>query len=292
MQNIFTRKNPRLSNTKDAFAICDLSGFAALADAVPADNENREKCTSKYNWTGNKDYNTSVEQVRNGDLSGVAASDEIMSRIEADSFLSPVWRNRLDVVGDAPCVPAFLAGHPMNMRRRERVLTEQGPLTVLVSLELSAMIDTATMRKRGAAILALVRVLSNSRPVSLYACCSVGGSKYGAHVIVRIDTAPLDLARAAHVLTCPSVTRGLSYAVCRELAKNELGQEWYGHWAYNDHSTYLRVVRETLMGAIDPNAETILIPAAHVDDPSVKEPETWLRQMVAKHGGGITEEAA
>ena len=146
------------------------------------------------------------------------------------------------------------------------------------------------MRKRGAAVLSFVRCLSVTRPVTLYACNSVGGSRYGTHVIVRLDTAPLDLARVAHVLTDPSVTRGLCYASCHHLAKKELGRDWHGSWAYDNHSEYLKQARTILMRASGCSGEAILVPAAHMYDPCVKEPVVWLKQMLRAHGGMITED--
>ena len=290
MQNIFTRKAP-VANCKDVFAICDLPGFAALAESVPDDNGARHCCRAGRKWSGNKEYNTSLAQVRAGDLSGVAASDALLDKIEAESFLSPVWRTRLDVVGGVPNVPAYIAGQPLNMRRRERVLSEQGPLQVFASMELSADIEVDTMRKRGAAVLALVRLLSNARPVELWTCCSGGAQGYASHVLVRLDTAPLDLARVAHVLTCPSVTRGLGYAVLSHTAKLQLDKTWNGHWGYDDHVAYRRTARENFATAVSPATESVLIPAAHVNDPCVANHVAWLKDMLATYGGAMTEAA-
>lgn len=293
MQNILVRPAP-VKGAREAFAICDLPGFAALADSVPM-NPRRTDTRANNRWRGSKDWDVSVQQVREGDLSGVAASDKLLESIEAQTLMTKVWRNRLDVVGGAPCVPAFLAGQPYNMRRRERVAVEQGPLTILASLELSADISIETMRKRGAAILALVRLLSNSRPIDLWACCSIGNfnPKTAAHVAIKIDTAPLDLARAAHVLTDCSVTRGLCYGLGEQLLNEKLGcrGEWSGDWAYGDVSEYRRTARDNFVSVLNPSSEAIWIAAAHSNDPMVNNPVEWLKTMLHKHGG-ITEDMA
>jgi len=291
MQNILVRKSP-VAGARDVFAICDLPGFASLADAVPSDSEQRRRgSTGNDRWSGSKSWDKSTEQVRSGDLSGVAASDALLDKIEAQSIQTQVWRNRLDIVGGSPCVPAYLAGHPLNMRRRERVAAEQGPLTIFASLELSAGIDVSTMRKRGAAILAMVRLLSNMRPIELWACISVGEytPKTAAHVLVKIDTAPLDIARAAHVLTCPSVTRNLGYGICHELLSDHLNCRWRGSWAYGDVDAYRKTARDNFVSVVNPASEALLITAAHSHDPMVKDPVAWLKDMLAKYGG-MTEE--
>lgn len=260
----------------DYFAITDLPGFAELTDTC--DGYKRNRVTENNNWTGNKAWDVSVEHVRSGDLSGVAASEALLDKLESEQFVSPVWRNRLDVVGGAPCVPAFLAGHPMNMRRRERVATESGPLAVIVSMTLSGGIETDTMRKRGATLLALVRLLSASRPVELYTAICLGGSRHGTHVLTRLDTAPLDLARAAHMLTCPSVTRGLGYAICETMKSG-------GSWPHGDFDHYQKTARELYTGVLGTSSEVLYVGAAHLSDPLVSKPVEWIKDTLAKFGG-------
>jgi hypothetical protein len=292
MLNIFKRKSLVKGQT-DVFAICDIGGFADLAERVPETAFSRAHANgNNKNWNGGVKYDAALSHMRTGDLAGVPASDKLLDSIESQTYLTQAWRTRHDVVGGVPDVPAYLAGVPMNMRRRERVRIEQGPISIFASMELSGGIPADIMRKRGIAILALVRLLANSRPVELFACCSAGDAGYGAHVICRIDTAPLDLARAAHVLTAPCVTRGLGYAACGQIASDELGKSWRGTWAYDRHQIYLSNARAVLTGAIDPNAEALLIPAAHLNDPAVNNPTKWLAEMLAQYGGLESEDAA
>ena len=275
-------ERPGLKGGKDYFAITDLPGFAELADQVPHDNHNRRRCNATAAWTGRKPYATAIYQVLNGDLAGVEASEKLLSELETEQFVSPTWRNRLDVVGGTPCVPAFLAGHPMNMRRRERVASEQGPLAIIVSLTLSGGIDTETMRKRGATLLALVRLLSTARPVELWTAVCLGAVDHGTHVLTRLDTAPLDLARAAHMLTCPAVTRGLGYAMCHELKAG-------GSWPHGDYGKYQRTARELYTGVIGTASEVLYVGAAHLNDPLVNKPVEWIKATLATYGGIAAE---
>jgi hypothetical protein len=266
-----------LKGGTDYFAVCDMAGFAELADKV--DGYRRTRVTADSNWTGNKSYSTALDQVRNGDLSGVAASEALLDKLETEQYVSPVWRQRLDVVGGSPCVPAYLSGHPMNMRRRERVMAEQGPLTIIVSMTLSGGIDTDAMRKRGATLLALVRLLSANRPVEVWTAICLGGSRHGTHVLTRLDTAPLDLARAAHMLTCPAVTRGLGYGICQSVLREG------GSWPHDDFDKYQKTARELYSGVIGTDSDVLYVGAAHLNDPTVKQPVKWLKETLAQYGG-------
>lgn len=291
MLETFTRKSLHVPGSRETFTICDMSGFAQVAEAIPASNGERRGTTATNAWSGSKAYDVSLAQCRTGDLSAVPASDKILSDIEYQVPMTQMWQTRFDVVGGVPNVPAYLAGHPMNMRRRERVAKEQGPLCIFAVTTVSAMINADVMRKRGVAILALVRLLSNTRPVELYACNSAGGENYAAHVMTRIDTTPLDLARAAHMLTDIAVTRGLGYAILREACTRELSEHWPGGWAYHhsDQNVYRKAARDIYISAVSPNAEALLIPAAHASDKMVSEPIVWLKDMLAQYGGVESE---
>jgi hypothetical protein len=61
---------------------------------------------------------------------------------------------------------------------------------IIVELVASARIDADTCRRRGAAMLALVRMLTNLRPVVI----AIGQKSSRSSLCVRLDTAPLDLA--------------------------------------------------------------------------------------------------
>lgn len=148
--------------------------------------------------------------LRTGDLSMVPESDKHLAKLEAIAgFEARQFRTFDDVAGGVPNVPAVLANQPLFMRQRRRIESQQAPLTVYVDLVSSAGIKAEDMAKRGAAVLALVRILASKRPVNLWAGCTSGLNRDGSTdlsgIVYPIDTAPLDLARAAHILTNQSV---------------------------------------------------------------------------------------
>jgi hypothetical protein len=153
--------------------------------------------TWRNDWAGGMTRGETGAALRDGYLPAVAESDAYMAKLEAKfDFAAHMFRNVDAVSGGVPIVPAYLAGHPLNMRRRERVMREMAPLTLLVDTASSGGIPASDLAKRGAAILALARLLAGWRPIKIFAGVAVGNgtvSKDGINaVFTRLDTAPLD----------------------------------------------------------------------------------------------------
>jgi hypothetical protein len=263
------------------FVSDDLAGFVTKAAAVPKSNSQRQSCKKNESWSGNLDYDTALEYCVKGDLSGVAASDAYLQKFESLSPARQAWARVSDVSGYAPIVTAVLQNHPLSMRRRKRIATEISPLAVCVDLVSSAGVSADKLRKRGALILALVRALSSLRPVELW--CGGSSMPYGKdthHVWWRMDTAPLDLARAAHVMTSPAVSRGLLYSTVIEEAQGEA----FLKWPYGDHDWSRKNMRPVLSRVIGSD-DMLCIAAPHSDDRLVSEPEAWFDDMLKQYGG-------
>lgn len=182
------------------------SSMPEFLDLLPADAKGRSET-----WAG-ATYADALTQARWGDLSQVERSDALLSKIEDIEGLEglrPVTVN--SVTGGAPNVPAFLSGVPTAMRRRVRQVEEGGEVVLMVSAFVSQSIAHEEIVRRGAAQLALVRALSQVRPVRLYvygAHTASGTEHKRAHFFAYpIDTAPLDLARAAWALCAPQSYR-------------------------------------------------------------------------------------
>jgi hypothetical protein len=193
------------ARAKENFVLCDLPGFAEFAGRVPG--EKRSESDQRKDWYGGMSFDRSIEAVRSGDMTGVAASDRLLAEKESLVPVSKSWRTLDSVIGMCPNVPQYLAGNPYNMRLKQRCATATAPLSIFVELVASAGISAQTCLKRGSAMLALVRMLANLRPVELWCVVAIGQRNSRSSLCVRLDTAPLDLARAAHVLTHPSVFR-------------------------------------------------------------------------------------
>jgi hypothetical protein len=270
----------------ESFVVCDLPGFAEFADRFP--RRKRAAGGDRTQWCGGMTYDQSLAALRHGDESGVAASDKLLSEMEALIPVSRSWRTLNSVVGMCPNVPHYLAGNPYNMRLKRRCASASAPLSIFVELVASAGIKADTCLKRGAAMLALVRTLANLRPVELWCVIAIGQRGSRSSLCVRLDTAPLDLARSAHVLTHPSVFRALGY---RSLEHEFYPAGWNGSWAFGNHGLHIDTAAESYRRLLTPGSDVLFIAPVHMNDLYLSQPAQWLRTMIAEHGGVQLEAA-
>lgn len=245
----------------------------ALADAALASKGMESDSDA---WRGGLTATEAVRRSHSGDMARVAPSDALLSRFERFGFASPrrAWVN--DVTGALPDVQAYLAGHPLAMRRRVKIDDTAAPLAVVVDLSSSQSVKASDLEKRGAAILALVRILSARRPVELWAGCALDSRDGGASVcLARIDTAPLDLARAAFVLVGAAFPRHICYGLGKGL------DGFTGGWPYHSHTISRTMLRDMLAPAFPHVSDMLCVPAAHSDDQIHKNPEAWIEARLA-----------
>ena len=246
----------------------------ALADAALA---SKRMESSADDWRGGLTATEAVRRCHAGDLARVAPSDALLGRFERFGFVAPrrAWLN--DVTGAIPDVPAYLAGHPLAMRRRTKITDTAAPLAIVADLSSSQGIKTSDLEKRGAAILALVRIMSARRPVELWAGCALdaNGQNDASVILARIDTAPLDLARAAFVMVGSSFPRHVCYALGRAL------DGFGGGWPYGSHSISRTMMRDMIAPAFSHVSDMLCVPAAHMDDKIHKNPEAWIESRLA-----------
>jgi len=283
-----------LSRAKDQFLIGDMAQTTARFATLPTDHHSRSQCTAGNDWTGGMAYDDSLRRVHEGCTAAAAKSDAYLSKFEARDFVSRKFVTVAAVAGGLPCVPAMLAGHPLAMRQRRRQMTDSAPLAIIVDVASSGSIRAPQLEKRGGAITALVRLLSAVRPVSLYIGCSVtlGGTYDATHVFCRMDTAPIDLARTAHMLTHASVARAMFYGIAYERA----GAGKHGnrlHWPYAADPEVIRAHAHAILSRAIPEAtESLYIGAAFERDECIDKPQQWLQTMLERHGGQPVTEAA
>lgn len=141
-------------------------------------------------------YSITRKALATGDAKLAAKAETLLASIETESLYSDsVSQWGRSVSGALPDVPAYLAGVPTNMRRRT---PQQGlaPLTVVVETFMSGGVTDECRERRSVAILALVRKLAmTGHAVDLWlAHTSRPGET--ATCLVRVESQPLDLARA------------------------------------------------------------------------------------------------
>jgi hypothetical protein len=105
---------------KDHFVLAD--SLADLGREAPslAPEKAIERYTydSNLTWYGGVTFDEACQLAIHGDVKLVEKSDALLAKFERYAFetAGKGWRN--DVTGGLPDVPAFIAGHPLNMRRR------------------------------------------------------------------------------------------------------------------------------------------------------------------------------
>jgi hypothetical protein len=235
-------------------------------------------------WYGSVGFEEAIKRTHTGDSALVAQSDALISQLEDQIVHTLKWRNVDDVVGAITNVPAFLAGVPQCMRRRQRTARDDAPVVIFMDLTSSGGISAQDLLKRGTAILAFARMLSDHRTVELWGGVSLGEGRYGDTawsntVGWKIDTAPLDLARAAFLLASPAIARGIGYALGEETSQKG---SWGGSWSFGDHSAHVRTQEERLRRALG-NSEVLLVPSIYLNDPLVRDPVGWIKRELSRY---------
>jgi hypothetical protein len=264
------------TETRDHFVLAD--SLADLGREAPslAPAEAYERISDETEWYGGVTFDEACQLAKFGDVKLVAKSDKLLAKFERYAFetAGKGWRN--DVTGGLPDVPAFIAGHPLNMRRRTRLDSAAAPIAIIVDTTISAAIDSKTIMRRGAAILALVRILAGRRPVELWAVSQVDAKDGGcATVGARINTTPLDLGTAAFALTHPAFPRRLCYSMARKYG-------FSGSWPYRKHGESRDCMVDMLRPAMPHVTECLFMPGMHVADQAANKPELWLEQKLAE----------
>lgn len=208
-----------------------------------------------------------------GDEKLVQQSEKFLAEVEDQVPMSAGWRNFDDVVGAVPNIPAFLAGHPQCMRRRQRTMKHSAPLTIIMELTSSMGIKKELILQRGIVLLALVRMLVVHRPVELWVGTTLSGSGHTATALWQIDTAPMDLARAAFQIADTSMSRLFGYAMAESLVDKHLG----GTWHYTPEQ-----ITEILKSVGGWN-EILYLPGIKLSDPMVSEPVEWLKRTLSQY---------
>ncbi len=235
-------------------------------------------------WYGNEGREVALRKLTVGDNSLVPASEKLMEQLSSALPHTQRYVNVSDVVGALPNVPAYLSGNPVNMRRRARVARDDAPISVVCDVTSSAMIDAKDLLARGAALLAFVRVLSEHRAVSLWCGIGLNVREGSSMVLWRIDTAPLDHARSAHLLSAPSVSRGLGYGLSYALHRSG------GRWPFQDFKKQAATGEARLRAAL--GEQVHFVPPLFEKDELVTRPLEWLKRELAKYLPGEEEEAA
>lgn len=257
--------------------------FVNHADSLPVSDRASSRGGA---WDNGQSFNKAIEYGRTGDKSLVAASDDFMSKMEnmvdMQSSKHTIVRS---IAGGSVNVGAYLAGSPQCMRIRKRTKSQSAPLTIAVEITSSGGIDASHLIKRGNAVLALARLLSLSRPISLWITAasqpSCSGRSASSAIAVRLDSAPLDLGRAAHVLCAPAFSRSCMYAAIGW--QDTRNADAFLAWPYDDVDAY-RKVGVAYWQRIIGTDELLWLAPPYYNDKSITDPVGFVKEMLEKYG--------
>jgi hypothetical protein len=221
-----------------------------------------------------------------GDAARVPMVDAMLNKFEARVDFSSARVRTVDAIaGGAPNVAAYLAGSPVAMRKRVRVIDTAAPLVIAFEMGVSHNVNNETIARRGAAALAFARIASAARPVELWVYFgAIDGNGKSAIMAVKLDTAPLDIARAAWLFCAPEALRRAGFAALETVGAWQSPEtvRWFRGKATHDEIS-ARAVAE-LTGARDFVAIGALISNGDTNFGSDADAIAWVNSMIAAHG--------
>lgn len=245
-----------------------------------------ESADVRDGWRG-ADTATTLARAAGGDAARVAMADAMLARLEdAVGFEARRWRAVDAVAGGVPNVPAYLAGAPLAMRRRARMMDTAAPLTIAVELGVSASVDAPTIARRGAAALALARIAAATRPVELWAYFAARDGSGGGDALmaVRLDTAPVDVARAAWLFCAPEALRRAGFATLDVAAGGWTDGEVKWLDTFETHKTAAADLFRRAVGAEDVVTVHGLLSNGDVHFGTDAAAAAWVREALEAHG--------
>lgn len=185
------------------------------------------------------------------------------------------------VAGSFPMVPEYLAGMPMNMRRRAPIESDQAPLRIVVEPLVSAGISADQLARRGAAVAALVMRLSETRPVELWAAWAMrpGRSRTDVVGMVKLYTHPIDIGHVVAVMASREFARSIIFAH----GYSQTGQHPSGsmRWGWNEdpRNNYRIQKMRRLLGL---ESQDVFIPGGFLSDADemMRDPVAWVNRYL------------
>lgn len=248
------------------------------------------------NWAGDV-WEKAIAKLEKGDATRTALASKLYEDIIQD-MTPTTGRNIIApaIVGFVPNIPAVLAGQPETMFQRQETddISCYAPMRIFMETAVSSSVTAAQLINRGVALLAFTMVMNTVRPIELYTVSSAasdeGHGSYGwqgtASNIVRIETRPLDVSRAAWMLTDPAYARRIGFSAIKFLSKprcrnkNNPDDSLPMPWGNCGAEQYQKNMR----AALKMEQQDVLVMGAYGNDRlMLNDPKKWVNEQVKKH---------
>lgn len=279
---------PQTYGSKDNFVRYE-SVSAMMAATATAVRSQFADLYSGVEWAGGRSLPEAVEYMRKG-----ATHEEMKEALDLINKVDASFRDREvtvwqpSICGAYPIVAEYLMGLPESMRMRKPIESQISPMRFIIEPVVSQGITHQQMRRRGAAIAALLMRTVEERPVELYMFHAGSdtdgrGGRMGTQTwMTRFDSTPVSLSQ---------VVAAFSASFARMVALTHLyvmsGRKDYagGSWGNMGHPDFPGGARDAkLRKTMGLNPQDVLIQAGYLPDAGMmdRDPVAWVHKQLEK----------
>ena len=215
---------------KHGLTVFDTPGqFMSYLD-TNASQADKDAVNSDPSFYNGDDWADITRKAVTGDKALAKRAESIMNKIVAKSPATSKRVRKASPHGRVS-IGAYLSADPMPCRVMVKEKTASAPLSVVVSLDSLADVDSALLERRGVAIASLVKRLVKDRPVTLYLSrfSITDGNPTATAMLVKFPTTPLDSYRLAYLLS-GGFGRGAGFAYHNSVHKLHGGKDVGGSY--------------------------------------------------------------
>jgi hypothetical protein len=251
--------------------------FAAASDKTRREKAHYYARHEGAAWYSGETNDDTARLIRTGDTRTVERARGLLDKIFAELPATERANWTPSPCGAYPIVPEYLAGHPTPMRTRRADANASNPVRIWACLTCSAGVTQDTLRKRGAALMALLLKLAEIRPVELWAVIFMDSPIDGEGVVaIRLPSDPLSEAHCAYALTSSGFVRGFGYDYIRAHWRST--GSWPRGFKYGgSNNAYLDALKIRLGG--EPH-DLMIEPAKMSNEKISTDPVGWVNDQI------------
>ena len=250
----------------------DFQSFRQDAEAAKA--AGRARLARADEWYGYESFDAALSKSLHGDDSTTDKAIALLDKLDTPDTLTRRSITVHSPYGGRVNFSDWMHDSPTPMRRRRRTDLDTAPITIYVSTTSSCAVSAQQILNRGIAILALLLKIQQFRPVDLVLYTDLDGRDDGStHLLIPIESRPLNLSTAAYCLTSAGYDRHLTHSIGRYLNR------FNGGWAHEfqmGSSAYIDTLRKRFSASPD----DIFVPSIYIYDQLLTRPVEWINKQL------------